>query len=90
VLRHENRVLRRQLTGRLRRDHAGRLWLTALSGLVNRRRWLKIFPVTRPRSCDGTMTWRELPRSQALAIIACDFLLAETVLLKRKYPLVYI
>jgi putative transposase len=31
VLRHENQVLRRQLSGRLRRDHADRLWLTALS-----------------------------------------------------------
>jgi transposase InsO family protein len=29
VLRHENQVLRRQLPGRLRWDHAGRLWLTA-------------------------------------------------------------
>ena len=39
VLRHENQVLRRQLTGRLRWDHADRLWLMALSRLVNRRRW---------------------------------------------------
>jgi hypothetical protein len=31
VLRHENQVLRRQLSGRLRWDHADRLWLTALS-----------------------------------------------------------
>ena len=31
VLRHENQVLRRQLSGCLRRDHADRLWLTALS-----------------------------------------------------------
>ena len=46
VLRHENQVLRRQLNGRLRWDHADRLWLTALSQLVNRRRWLQIFPVT--------------------------------------------
>jgi hypothetical protein len=29
-----------------RRDHVGRLWLTALSRLVNRRRWPEIFPVT--------------------------------------------
>ena len=36
VLRHENQVLRRQLTGRLRWDHADRLRLTALSRLVNR------------------------------------------------------
>jgi putative transposase len=46
VLRHENQVLRRQLSGRLRWDHADRLWLTALSRLVNRRRWPQIFPVT--------------------------------------------
>jgi putative transposase len=46
VLRQENQVLRRQLSGRLQWDHAGRLWLTALSRLVNRRRWAEIFPVT--------------------------------------------
>jgi hypothetical protein len=46
VLRHENQVLRRQLTGRMRWDHADRLWLAALSRLVNRRRWAEIFPVT--------------------------------------------
>ena len=43
VLRHQNQVLRRQLSGRLRWDHADRLWLTALSRLVNRRRWSEIF-----------------------------------------------
>jgi hypothetical protein len=38
VPRHENQVLRRQLNGRrLRWDHASRIWLTALSRLVNRR-----------------------------------------------------
>ena len=46
VLRQENQVLRRQLSGRLRWDHADRFWLTALSRLVNRRRWPEIFPVT--------------------------------------------
>jgi putative transposase len=46
VLRHENQVLRRQLCGRLRWDHAGRLWLAALSRLVSRRRWPEAFPVT--------------------------------------------
>jgi hypothetical protein len=35
VLRHENQVLRRRLGGRSRWDHADRLWLTALSRLVN-------------------------------------------------------
>jgi len=33
VLRHENQVLRRQLSGRLRWDPADRLWLAALSRL---------------------------------------------------------
>jgi putative transposase len=46
ALRHENQVLRRQLTGCLRWNHADRLRLTALSRLVNRRRWPQIFPVT--------------------------------------------
>ena len=45
VLRHENQALCRRLSGRLRWDHADRLWLTALSRLVNRRRWPGIFPV---------------------------------------------
>jgi putative transposase len=46
VLRHENQVLRRQLSGRLRWDHADRLWLAALSRLVSRCRWTEVFPVT--------------------------------------------
>src|SRR5512146_1951137 len=46
VLRHENQVLRRQLAGRLRWDHAHRVWLTALSRLVSRCRWTEVFPVT--------------------------------------------
>jgi len=46
VLRHENRVLRRQLRGRLRWDHADRLWLAALSWLVSRYQWPVVFPVT--------------------------------------------
>jgi tetratricopeptide (TPR) repeat protein len=36
VLRHENQVLRRQLSGRLRWDQADRVWLTALSRLDRR------------------------------------------------------
>jgi putative transposase len=39
VLRHENQVLRRQLGGRPRWDHADRVWLAALSRLVSRLRW---------------------------------------------------
>ena len=31
VLRHENQVLRRQLSGRLRWDHGDRLWLAAVT-----------------------------------------------------------
>jgi transposase len=46
VLRHENQVLRRKVTSRLRWDHTDRLWLTALSRQVSRRRWAEIFPVT--------------------------------------------
>jgi hypothetical protein len=46
VLRHENHVLRRQLSGRLRWDHADRVWLAALSRLVNRRWRPEVFPVT--------------------------------------------
>ena len=167
VLRHENQVLRRQLSGRLRWDHADRLWLTALSRLVSRRRWAEVFPVTpatilrwhrdlvarkwdyadrrrpgRPstgisvktlivrmarenpawghRRIQGELarlghaiaastvweilhaagidpaprragpTWREFLAAQAHAIIACDFLVVETVLLKRLYVLVFI
>jgi putative transposase len=167
VLRHENQVLRRQLNGRLRWDHADRLWLATLSRLVSRRRWAEVFPVTpatilrwhrnlvarkwdyarrrRPgRPSAGTSvrtlvirmarenpawghrriqgelarlghviaastvreilhaagidpaprragpTWRQFLTAQAHAIIACDFLVVETVLLQRLYVLVFI
>jgi putative transposase len=46
VLRHENQVLRRQLSGRLRWDNTDRLWLAALSRLVSRRKWPEVFRVT--------------------------------------------
>ncbi|MGH3381645.1 MAG: hypothetical protein ACRDP6_43650, partial [Actinoallomurus sp.] len=167
VLRHENQVLRRQVGRRPRWDHTDRLWLAALSRLVNRRRWAEIFPVTpatilrwhrhlvarkwnytdrrrpgRPftgvsiktlilrmarenptwghRRIQGELarlgyaiaastvweilhtagidpaprragpTWRQFLAAQAHAIIACDFLVVETVLLKRVYVLVFI
>jgi len=45
VLRHENAVLRRQ-AGRVRYEHADRLWLAALSRLIPRHQWNKVFPVT--------------------------------------------
>ncbi|GGM90553.1 hypothetical protein GCM10011609_29460 [Lentzea pudingi] len=46
VLRHDNVVLRRQLTGRLRYGPADRCWFAALSRLVDRSRWKVVFPVT--------------------------------------------
>ena len=46
VLRHENVVLRRQLAGPVRYEPADRFWSAAPSGLVNRRRWREVFPVT--------------------------------------------
>jgi putative transposase len=45
VLRHENAVLRRQIS-RVRYQPADRLLLAALSRLVPRRRWGEVFPVT--------------------------------------------
>jgi putative transposase len=167
VLRQENQALRRQAGGRPRWDHTDRLWPTALSRLVNRRRWAEIFPATpatilrwhrhlaarkwtytdrrrpgRPstgvsiktlilRMARENPTWghkriqgelarlgyaiaastvweilhtagidpaprragptrRQFLAAQAHAIIACDFLVVETVLLKRLYVLVFI
>ncbi|MFF3877205.1 integrase core domain-containing protein [Streptomyces sp. NPDC001978] len=46
VLRHENAVLRRQLTSPIRYEPADRFWLAALSSLIPRRRWSSVFPVT--------------------------------------------
>ena len=45
VLRHENAVLRRQIS-RVRYQPGDRLWLAALSKLVPRRRWSEVFAVT--------------------------------------------
>jgi transposase len=45
VLRHENTVLRRQIS-RVRYQPADRLWLAALSRLIPRRRWGEVFAVT--------------------------------------------
>ena len=45
VLRHENAVLRRQIS-RVRYQPGDRLWLAALSRLVPRRRWGQVFTVT--------------------------------------------
>ncbi|MGW6022487.1 integrase core domain-containing protein [Streptomyces sp. NPDC055099] len=46
VLRHENAVLRRQLSGPVRYEPADRLWFAALSSLTPRCRWAQVFPVT--------------------------------------------
>jgi putative transposase len=46
VLRHENTILRRQLSQRPRYQPADRLWFTALSRLIPRHRWASVFPVT--------------------------------------------
>jgi transposase InsO family protein len=45
VLRHENTVLRRQIS-RVRYQPGDRLWLAALSRLIPRRRWGEVFAVT--------------------------------------------
>ena len=45
VLRHENAVLRRQVS-RVRYQPADRLWFAALSRLIPRRRWGEVFMVT--------------------------------------------
>ena len=45
ALRHENAVLRRQIT-RVRYEPADRAWFAALSALVPRHRWGQVFPVT--------------------------------------------
>ena len=45
VLRHQNAVLRRQVS-RVRYHRSDRLWLAALSQLIPRRRWGEVFMVT--------------------------------------------
>jgi hypothetical protein len=45
VLRHQNAVLRRQVS-RVRYQPGNRLWLSALSRLIPRRRWGEVFAVT--------------------------------------------
>jgi hypothetical protein len=46
VLRHENAVLRRQITGPIRYEPTDRLWFAALSSLIPQPRWPTVFPVT--------------------------------------------
>jgi putative transposase len=45
---------------------------------------------SRHRSRAAAGTWRQFLTAQAHAIIACDFLVVETVLLQRLYVLVFI
>jgi transposase len=46
VLRHENAVLRHQITSPVRYEPADRFWFAALSSLIPRRRWRTVFPIT--------------------------------------------
>ncbi|RPE39129.1 integrase-like protein [Streptomyces sp. Ag109_O5-1] len=46
VLRHENAVLRRQLARPVRYEPGDRFWLAALSSLIPRCDWRRVFPVT--------------------------------------------
>ena len=46
VLRHENAVLRRQIPGRVRYESADRLWFAAVSSMIPRTHWARVFPVT--------------------------------------------
>jgi hypothetical protein len=45
VLRHENAVLRRH-ADRVRYEPTDRVWFTALTRFIPRRRWARVFPVT--------------------------------------------
>ena len=56
VLRHENTVLRRQIT-EVRYEPADRFWFAALSSPIPRRRWAEILPV----SPATLLTWHRRP-----------------------------
>ena len=45
VLRHENAVLRRQITGPVRYEPADRFWFAAPFSLIPGRRWPTVFPI---------------------------------------------
>ncbi len=65
VLRYE----RRKPRGRLRWDHADRLWLAALSRLVSRRRWAEVFPVA-PYSFRGPLCRRTAMQLSAPNVVS--------------------
>jgi hypothetical protein len=44
VLRHENAVLRRQISGQVRYEPTDRFWFAALSTLISRWRWAHGLP----------------------------------------------
>ena len=54
VIRHENAVLRHQVS-RVRCQPGDRLWLAALSRLIPRRRWGEVFTVTPANTSPGTV-----------------------------------
>jgi putative transposase len=56
VLRHENAMLRRQIS-RVRYQPADRMWLAALSRLIPRCRWGEVFAVTPATLLPGTGAW---------------------------------
>jgi putative transposase len=74
VLRHQNAVLRRQIS-RVRYQPGDRLWLSVLSRLIPR--------------CTGP-TWTQFLTAQARGILAVDFVHVDTVLLRRLYALIVI
>jgi putative transposase len=55
VLRHENAMLRRQLTRPVRYEPADRVWFAALCCLIRREQWARVFPVTPGTLLAGTV-----------------------------------
>ncbi|MET9248787.1 integrase core domain-containing protein [Nonomuraea sp. NPDC003709] len=95
VLRHENQVLRRRLGVRPQRGHADGLWLAALSRLGFPIAASRVWEILGAAGIDPAPrragpSWRQFLAAQARAIIVCDFLVVETLLLKRLHVLVFI
>jgi hypothetical protein len=82
ALRHENTVLRRHVQ-KVRYRPEDRLWFAALSGLIPRRRWAEVFPVTpgtmpaRPSSAPVHRSVSTRARPDGLSFTATAFM-AET------------